>query len=153
MGQTIDYTEAMYTHPSQLTTPPEKLSWITVPLIINMVLSALSLLVLPFLGIIISMVLGISTTDTSLGAEEVQLIQAVKWVSGSAIWIIGLLGLIWLWIHWYTYQSLQKGKSVGRILAIILALLSLFNLPIGTSLGIFMLIGAFDADVQRYTSR
>ncbi|CAM4095382.1 hypothetical protein DEFR109230_19835 [Deinococcus frigens] len=37
--------------------------------------------------------------------------------------------------------------------AIVIGVLSLLALPIGTVLGVFILIGAFDRDVMAYTRR
>lgn len=132
---------------------PAKLSWVTIPLLINMVLSGLSLLILPFIGAIMSMAFGASATDHTMTPDDIQAMQFVKIFSGATLWMIGLAGLFGLWLHWYAYKSLQQGKAVGRTIAIVLAIFNLFGVPIGTLLGIFMLVGAFDPEVTRYASR
>ena len=93
------------------------------------------------------------STPTSGSVEDIQALQFAKVFTGSTLWIIAILTLLILWLHWYTYKSLQQGEAVGRTIAIILAILSLFNFPIGTVLGILMLIGAFDTEVTQYASR
>lgn len=142
----------MVMQPSSLnpTSMPPKLSWVTVPLIINIVLGILGLLALPFLGALMAAVF---STPTSGSVEDIQALQFAKVFTGSTLWIIAILTLLILWLHWYTYKSLQQGEAVGRTIAIILAILSLFNFPIGTVLGILMLIGAFDTEVTQYASR
>ncbi|ADV68572.1 hypothetical protein [Deinococcus maricopensis] len=125
---------------------PQKLSWVTTSLIITMVLGVLGLLLLPFLGGFLNMVLGASS-------ENAQELQIARLFTGASLWVSGLVGIAWLVFEFFTFKALQAGKSWGRIAAIVIGIISLLNFPIGTILGIFMLIGAFDPDVQRYASR
>lgn len=129
---------------------PEKLSWVTVPLIINMVLNVLALLSLPFLGALFNMVFSASTADPTVKPEDLQIL---KFLSGGTLWFLGFLTIFSTWLHWFSYQSLKQGKAVGRTIAIVLGIFNLLNVPIGTLLGIFILVGAFDPAVQRYASR
>lgn len=130
--------------------PPQKLSWVTVPIIINMVLNVLALLSLPFLGALFNMAFGASSTDPTVKPEDLQIL---KFLSGGTLWILGFLTIFWSWLHWFSYQNLKQGKALGRNIAIALAIFNLLSFPIGTILGIVMLIGAFDQEVQRYASR
>ena len=54
---------------------------------------------------------------------------------------------------YFTRRAVLEGRAWGRVASIVLGVLLLLNFPFGTVLGIFMLIGAFDRDVQRYVSR
>ena len=128
---------------------PQKLSWVTIPLIVNIVLGALGLLLLPFLGVLMNTMLGVNPET----AQDAQTAAFARMFTGATLWLSGLIGLAWLIFQFLTLRALQAGKAWARIAAIVIAVLSLLSFPIGTLLGIFMLIGAFDPDVQRYASR
>ena len=61
------------------------------------------------------------------------------------------VGLI-LWLY-FTRRAVLEGRSWGRVSSIVIGVLSLLIFPVGTVMGIFMLIGAFDRQVVAYTSR
>lgn len=132
---------------------PQKLSWVTIPLIVNIVLGVLGLLMLPFLGAILSAAFGAAANDASTTAQELQNLQVVKMFTGGTLWVSFFIGLAWLVFEFFALRAVQAGKNWGRIAAIVIFILSLLSFPIGTLLGIFGLIGAFDPEVQRYASR
>ncbi|WP_420594746.1 hypothetical protein [Deinococcus sp.] len=132
---------------------PQKLSWVTVPLIVSMILGVLGLLILPFAGAVISAAYGLAAADTATTASDLQALGFVRFFTGATLWIIFFFSLAWLIFQFFTYRALNEGKSWARIAAVVIAILGLFNFPLGTVLGIFMLIGAFDPEVQQYASR
>jgi len=67
---------------------------------------------------------------------------------GLSIAIIVLLALTGLSVA--AGIGLLKGKSWGRILGIINAVLDLFNIPIGTVIGVLTLIYLLRAEVREY---
>lgn len=69
------------------------------------------------------------------------------------LWVAFALTAAFVLLLYFTRRAVLEGRSWGRIVSIVLGVLSLLSFPLGTVLGIFMLIGAFDRDVQRYTSR
>ena len=46
-----------------------------------------------------------------------------------------------------------EGKAWGRVSSIVIGVISLLIFPLGTLLGLVMLVGAFDREVVAYTSR
>ena len=129
---------------------PPKLSYVTVPLLIMLVLQVLSLLALPFLGALLSAATNSATPSPDVSAQDLAL---VKMLSGTGLWIVGLLMAAWAAFQYFVYRGMLEGKSWARIAAIVVGVLALLNFPIGTILGILILVGAFDQDVQRYASR
>lgn len=140
-------------HTGSYDVKPQKLSWVTIPLIVNIVLGVLGLLMLPFIGGIINAALGAAANDASTSAQDLQSMQIVKMFTGGTLWVSFFIGLAWLVFEFFALRAVQAGKSWGRIAAIVIFILSLLSFPIGTLLGIFGLIGAFDPEVQRYTTR
>ena len=138
--------------PRPTDTPPEnrppRLSLLTIPLLLSLVVSAFYLLVVPFLGPHLNEIMAeydriYKTSTPPLPAE---LINSVLWTT------FFFLAAVILWLY-STYRALLLGKSWGRVSAIVIAVFSLLNFPIGTVLGVIILIGAFDRDVTRYTTR
>ncbi len=146
------------TFPSSQMTPasglakPAKLSWVTVPLIIQMVLLALSIVLLPFLIPLINLAASDPTVLQDSSTTPAQ-IKAVLLFFAASIWIIEILSIGFLVLYFFAFRAVQQGKSWGRIVAIIVFILALFNFPFGTALGIFGLIGAFDTEVTAYCNR
>lgn len=132
---------------------PEKLSWVTIPLLISVVLSVLGMLSLPFIGVLLNIVFGAAINDSSTSAADAQTLGLVRFFTGSTLWIIFFFSLAWTVFQLFTYRAMQEGKGWARIAAIVIAILGLLNFPIGTALGVFMLVGAFDPAVQQYASR
>ncbi|MFD1731215.1 hypothetical protein ACFSC4_09355 [Deinococcus malanensis] len=54
---------------------------------------------------------------------------------------------------YFTRRAVLEGRAWGRGASIVIAVLSLLLIPFGTILGVVMLIGAFDREVQAYTRR
>ena len=127
---------------------PTRLSFLNVPLLIGLIYWAISLLTVPFSGGTINEVLLESSRLT--GTPPIQLdpeqISAVLWPT----FFITALLVLWLAL---TRQAVLDGRRWGRVSSIAIAVLSLVIFPFGTVLGIVMLIGAFDRDVQVYLSR
>ncbi len=130
------------------TARPRRLSLVTIPLLISLAISALYLLVVPFLGPHLNEIMTEydrmnKTTTPPLPPE---LVNTVLWTS------FFFLVILILWLY-NTYRALLLGKSWGRVSAIVIAVFSLLNFPIGTILGVLMLVGLFDREVTSYTSR
>ncbi|WP_350243178.1 hypothetical protein [Deinococcus sonorensis] len=126
---------------------PEKLNWVTVPLIVLMVFQVLAVILVPLVWPLITAIL---SGDTTLASQDVQLARTV---TGSAIAVAEVVQLIILVFTFLTYRAVVQGRSWGRIAAVVLFVLNILNFPFGTLLAVFGLIGAFDPDVQRYCSR
>lgn len=135
--------------PAHLPRPP-KLAFIIVPLTVFLVWNAIELLILPFNGeatIRESYKLASSVLGGSVPPLTTEQIRLTLWFT------FAFLYLLILWLY-NTRRGLLEGKRWGRTSAIVLGLLSLLAVPpLGTVLGIFMLIGAFDRDVTRYASK
>ncbi|MDB5046695.1 MAG: hypothetical protein JWQ08_2745 [Deinococcus sp.] len=127
---------------------PARLTFVTIPLLIGLIYNAVSLLTLPFSGDTLNDT--VRQLEAALGSTVApmspELVTTVLWVSFFITSAIVLL-------LYFTRQALLEGKSWGRVSSIVIGVLSLLLFPIGTVLGIFMLIGAFDKDVQAYASK
>lgn len=127
---------------------PARLAFLTVPLMIGLIYNAVSLLMLPFSGDALNALL--AELNAATGSPPVTLSQeqlmTVLWLS--FFLTVGLILLLY-----FTRRAVLEGRSWGRVASIVIAVLSLLLFPVGTVLGIVMLIGAFDREVQAYTSR
>ncbi len=132
---------------------PQKLSWVTIPLLVSVALSILGMLSLPFLGLVLNSFFGAAIGDASTSAADAQTLGWVRFFTGSTLWVIFFFSLAWTVFQFFTYRAVNEGKSWGRIAAIVIAVLGLLNFPLGTALGVFMLVGAFDPEVQQYARR
>ncbi|WP_309573152.1 hypothetical protein [Deinococcus sp.] len=134
--------------PTESTPRPPRLAFLTVPLLIGLFYNAISLLTLPFSGGTLNEML--AQLNAASGLNPIQLtpeqIQLTLWIS------FALTAVLILWLY-YTRRAVMDGRSWGRVSSIVIAVLSLLLFPIGTVLGIVMLIGAFDRAVVNYTSR
>ncbi|UQN05168.1 hypothetical protein [Deinococcus sp. QL22] len=134
--------------PPPTATRPSRLTFVTTPLLIALIYNAISLLTLPFSGDTINET--VLQVEKTLGAAMTpmtpELVTTVLWVSFAITSAIVLL-------LYFTRRALLEGRSWGRVSSIVIGVLSLLLFPIGTVLGIFMLIGAFDKDVQAYTNK
>ncbi len=131
---------------------PQKLSWVTVPLIIQMVLSALGVIALPFLIPFFNLMVNDPSFAQNGTSSPAELKAALVFFSAS-IWVIEIVAVAFLVLYFFTFRAVQQGRSWGRIVAIVMFILGLFSFPFGTALGIFGLIGAFDAEVTAYCNR
>ena len=122
------------------------------PLIIQMVLLALSIMLLPFLIPLINLAASDPTVLQDSSTTPAQ-IRAVLLFFAASVWIIEILSIGFLVLYFFAFRAVQQGRSWGRIVAIIVFILALFNFPFGTALGIFGLIGAFDTEVTAYCNR
>lgn len=134
--------------PQTLPPRPPRLAFLTVPLLVGLLYNAISLLTLPFSGGTLNDLL--AQLNTASGLPPVQLtpaqIQLTLWVSFA--FTVALI--LWLYL---TRRAVLEGRSWGRVSSIVIGVLSLLLFPVGTVMGIFMLIGAFDRQVVAYTSR
>ncbi|MCD0166618.1 hypothetical protein [Deinococcus sp. 12RED42] len=134
------------TSQSPLPTPPARLSFITVPLLIALFYNGFSLLSLPFAGSTLNEMLDmLGQGSTPVRLDEAQ-ISLVLWIS------FALTTALILWLY-FTRRAVIEGRAWGRVSTIVIGVLSLLALPFGPVLGIFMLIGAFDRQVVAYTTR
>lgn len=131
---------------------PEKLKFITIPLLILLVMQILGILFLPFLGPFLNAMFSSMASDPSSGVTANDL-GVLKIFTGGMLWVSFLFGALWAAFIYFTWRAMQQGKNWARIAAIVLGVLSLLNFPIGTILGVLMLMGALDKDVQNYASR
>ena len=137
-------------HPASM--PPQKLSWVTVPLVLMMVLQALGVLLLPLLVPLLHYVAG-SPSALQNGGTSPADVGAVLRLLSASVWVIEVLQVASLVWSFLTLRAVQAGRNWGRTSAVVLFVLGLLNIPIGTLLGVFGLIGAFDPEVTRYCSR
>lgn len=128
--------------------PPKRLAFLTVPLLISLFFNAISLLTLPFSRDTLNET--ISSYDRITGMTLPPLTpDQIQWVMWLSFFITAAL-ILWLY---NTRRGLLAGKSWARVSSVVIAVGSLLFFPVGTLLGIVMLIGAFDRDVTNYTSR
>ena len=127
---------------------PPRLAFLSVPLLVGLLYNSISLLTLPFSGGTLNDLL--AQLNTASGLPPVQLtpaqIQLTLWVSFA--FTVALI----LWLY-FTRRAVMEGRSWGRVSSIVIGVLSLLLFPVGTVMGIFMLIGALDRAVVAYTSR
>lgn len=131
---------------------PQRLSWVTTPLLILLIMQVLGLLMLPFIGPMLNAIFSSMASDPSSGVTTADL-GMMRMFTGGMLWVSFLIGALWAAFIYFAWRAAQQGKSWARIAAIVMGVLNLLNFPIGTILGVFLLIGAFDQDVQRYFNR
>ncbi|MPY67000.1 hypothetical protein F8S09_09910 [Deinococcus sp. SDU3-2] len=127
---------------------PARLGLITTPLLISLIYNAISLLTLPFSGPTIRQVLADLSEVTggpALQISEAQ-IQTVLWLS------FALTSALVLWLY-ATRRAVLEGRRWGWVSGLVIAVLSLLVVPFGTVLGLIMLFGLFDREVQAYLRR
>ncbi|GGR12600.1 hypothetical protein GCM10008957_26950 [Deinococcus ruber] len=124
------------------------------PLIILLVLQILGILflplILPFLSAILNTASASNDTANSLSPSDLHTI--LTFVSAS-IWVVEIVQVGVAVLYFFTLRAVQQGKNWGRIVAIVMFILGLLNFPVGTLLGVFGLIGAFDQEVAAYCNR
>ena len=127
---------------------PARLPFLTVPLLIGLIYWAISLLTVPFSGGTLNETLAEYSRLTGLTSVQLSPEQL-----GAVLWTTFFItALLVLWVA-LTRQAVLDGKRWGRTSSIVIAVLGLLLIPVGTVLGIVMLIGAFDRDVQTYFER
>lgn len=128
--------------------PPRRLSFLTLPLMIGVIYNAISLLTIPFSGPTLNELLAEygKAAGQPVPALSPEVIQTALWIS------FFLTAALVLWLY-LTRRAVLEGKSGGRVSSIVIAVLSLLLFPVGTVLGIFMLLGAFDREVTAYLRR
>jgi len=127
---------------------PTRLGLLTTPLLIALIYNAISLLTLPFSGPTIRQVLAdlsAATGEPAFQISEAQ-IQTVLWLS------FALTSALVLWLY-ATRRAVLEGRRWGWVSTLVIAVLSLLVLPFGTVLGLIMLFGLFDREVQAYLRR
>ncbi|GGK23700.1 hypothetical protein GCM10008955_16630 [Deinococcus malanensis] len=143
------------THPSapnsspQPTGPkPKRLSFLTVPLLISLIYNAISLLTLPFSTGTINDLLAQFSAQSRMPPMQLTPEQITLTLWLSFFITVGIVLLLY-----FTRRAVLEGRAWGRGASIVIAVLSLLLIPFGTILGVVMLIGAFDREVQAYTRR
>jgi hypothetical protein len=111
--------------------------------------------ILGILGIVVAvgfMFLGAGTAATILSQDQSEEAQVgAAWAGGCITFIAALFGLMAIpsiLAGW----GLSQRKSWARILAIILAILSLPQFPIGTAIGVYALVILFNEESKRILS-
>ncbi|WP_221090768.1 hypothetical protein [Deinococcus aquaedulcis] len=128
--------------------PPKRLAFLTVPLLVLLIYSAITLLTLPFSGPVLQELIPQLETQigTPAGTLPTSLIPTILWLS----FALTVFQILWLY---FTRRAVMEGRAWGRVSSIVVGVLSLLMFPLGTLLGIVVLIGAFDRDVVAYTKR
>ncbi|GGP30454.1 hypothetical protein [Deinococcus wulumuqiensis] len=128
--------------------PPRRLSFLTLPLMIGLIYNAISLLTIPFSGPTLNDLLAEygKASGQPVPTLSSELVQSALWIS------FFLTAALILWLY-FTRRAVLEGKNAGRVSSIVIAVLSLLLFPVGTVLGIFMLVGAFDREVTAYLRR
>ncbi|MVN89037.1 hypothetical protein GO986_20050 [Deinococcus sp. HMF7620] len=137
------------TAPASAPTPgpvPKRLSFLTVPLLISLLYAAFSLLTLPFLGPRIQEMLPQIQAQLGLPTEVLPpaLIPTVLWLSFA-------LTSLEILLLYFTRRAVLEGRAWGRVSSLLIGVVSLLIFPLGTLLGLVMLVGAFDREVVAYT--
>ncbi|ABF46165.1 hypothetical protein [Deinococcus geothermalis] len=127
---------------------PARLAFLTVPLLIGLIYNVISLLSLPFSGETLNILLN----DLSVASGQPPVVLSPEQIL-TVLWVSFFLTAGLILLLYFTRRALLEGRSWGRVSSIVIAVLSLLIFPVGTVLGVIMLIGAFDRDVQAYTSR
>ena len=120
---------------------PQKLSWVTIPLLVQGILS--------IIGGVLLLIAGPTIMSSMMGTGDAEADMIAGFSSGMFV-VIGIISIAFGVFYILVQRAVAAGKSWGRIAAIVLGILSLFSFPIGTILGILILIGAFDKDVEAY---
>ena len=143
--------------PAYAAARPQKLGWVTISLVVLIVLTALFVVLLPFLIPFLNLATGVIINDPNYDQLNPglprEVVKSVFSFLAASVWIIEVLSIGFLVLYFLAFRAVQQGRSWGRIVAIIVFILSLFNFPFGTALGIFGLIGAFDTEVTAYCNR
>jgi len=93
-------------------------------------------------------VLGAGTAATILSQDQSSEAQVgAAWAGGCITFIAALFGIIAI-PSIIAGWGLSKRKSWARILAIILAILSLPHIPIGTAIGVYALVILFNPEAK-----
>ena len=116
--------------------------------VLYIVVSALTLLTALFLILVLGGAAGIVgfTADPGDAAVAVPVLGLAGTLLGAILIVIGLPGLIAGW-------GLLAYHPWARILAMVLSVLNLFNVPFGTALGIYGLWVLFHKDTERLFDR
>lgn len=127
---------------------PSRLAFLTVPLLVGVLYNGISLLTLPFQGPTLNALLAQMSASASLPAMQLtpEQIQLALWVS----FFLTMVLVLWLY---FTRRAVLEGRRWGWVSSLVIGVLSLLVFPIGTIMGIVMIIGAFDRDVRAYASR
>ncbi len=137
--------------PDPQTPRPPRLIFLTLPLLIGVFYNAFSLLTLPFSGPTLNdLLIRLNEGAGQSGLPPIVLSpEQLQWV----LWIsFAVTAVLILWLY-FTRRALLEGRSWGRVSAIVIAVFSLLIFPVGTVLGVMMLVGAFDRQVVAYTRR
>jgi len=134
---------------------PARLSWVTVPLIVMLVLQVIGVLLLPLLVPLISAIAASPDFAASMNdsATDPASVRTVLGLLSAFVWVIEVFQIALAVLYVFVLRAVQAGRSWGRVAAIVLFVLGILNFPLGTLLGVFGLIGAFDAEVTAYCNR
>ncbi|MCK5640057.1 MAG: hypothetical protein KAJ19_04645 [Gammaproteobacteria bacterium] len=102
------------------------------------ILAWLVLVVMVLVGIIMMIIGGAAGVSGEEGAAAVAGVGI-----GMAIFYI-IMGVVIFFLYFMTAKGVTNKKNYGKIMAIIFGILMLFSIPIGTILGIIILINMFN---------
>lgn len=88
--------------------------------------------------------LGIAFLSFAVGTGAIATSSAgdrrfTAWVTSAVFAALAGLSLIWGIVHIWDAVAVRHCKDLGRAVAMVLAVINLFFLPVGTALGIYML--------------
>ncbi len=99
-------------------------------------------------GIGAAVVLGIgAAAGTAMRMSDAP--PEARLIAPLVMWCVGLFVAAMAAVSFLAGYGLLKRRSWGRVLAIVLAFISLFSVPFGTALGIYTLIILLPADAGR----
>ena len=120
--------------------PMERPTGVTILAVLYFVQGIMMLMVPIMVSICLAEMFSLPGVEESGGGDEL-------FAAGLMCWLVfGILALVYFLIG----IGLLKGKGWARIIAIILAIIGLANVPIGTIISIIILIYLFKADVKAY---
>jgi Ni,Fe-hydrogenase I cytochrome b subunit len=102
------------------------------------------------IAVAVLLILGFVVGSIFLGMSGEKGAGIVGAIMGTIGFVIGILVAVWGILSLYTASGIQKKKNWAKILGIIIAILALPSIPIGTVLGVFILIGLFSPEADNW---
>lgn len=120
--------------------PMERPTGVTILAVLYFIQGILMLMVPIMFSICLGSMLSLPGVEESGGGDDL-------FAAGLMCWLVfGIIALVYFLIGF----GLLKGKGWARVVAIILAIIGLLNVPIGTIISIIILIYLFKPEVKAY---
>ena len=127
---------------------PDALKWLTMPLLIELVSNAISLLALPFAQE--QLIAQLQSTLAEMGMQDLTLTPAML---QSALWTTFFVIMALTVLVYFTREGVKEGKGWAWVMSILIGVLLLLSPPFGTIIGVALLYGAFRPEVRAYFGR